>query len=91
MLTVKEVSERLGLSPALVYREIREGRLVAHCFGQRALRVSEENLGRYIEKSRVDGGSSAPDRHSSEVGARESDRESEFVHLRVSRPLSRRR
>lgn len=54
MLTVKQVSQRLGISLALVYREIRAGRLPAHCFGKRAYRVSEEQIATYLAMSQAD-------------------------------------
>lgn len=46
--TIKQVSERLGISQSLVYREIRDGRLKCHCFGRRTYRVGEEDLSEYL-------------------------------------------
>ena len=51
MLTVRQVSLRLGISLALVYREIRTGRLKVHCFGKRAYRISEEQIAAYLAMS----------------------------------------
>lgn len=50
MLTIQQVSERLGISRSLVYAEIHAGHLVAHRFGKRTYRVSEVNLANYIEQ-----------------------------------------
>lgn len=51
MYTIKEVAELLGVSLGVVYRDVHTGRLVAHRFGRRTYRVSEENLQRYLERS----------------------------------------
>lgn len=52
MLTVKEVAERLSISRSLAYRMIRSGEIpsyrIANC-----RRVSEEELQRYLEQSRM--------------------------------------
>lgn len=47
--TIKQVSERLGISQSLVYREIRDGRLKCHCFGRRTYRISDEELAAYMD------------------------------------------
>lgn len=51
MLTVKEVAERLSISRSLAYRMIRTGEIpsyrIANC-----RRVSEEELKKYLDRSR---------------------------------------
>ncbi len=50
-LTPKQVSEELGISLSLVYREIRAGNLRCHRFGKRTYRISEEHLATYLAES----------------------------------------
>src|SRR5258706_11405023 len=50
MLSIRDVSNRLGISRSLVYAEIHAGNLLAHRFGKRTYRVSEEDLSAYIEQ-----------------------------------------
>ena len=60
VLTAKEASKRLGISVALVYREIQSGRLECFRFGKRTYRISEEQLEDYLmacsKSDDVDGG-----------------------------------
>lgn len=42
--TVQETADRLGLSTKTVYTYIHEGRLKAHLFGTRLLRISIDDL-----------------------------------------------
>lgn len=87
MLSVKEVSKRLGLSRTLVYREIRQGRLVHHCFGQRAIRVSVDDLDAYIKSRRDDSPKYFPESKPREKRLASS----QFRHLNVNRIISRRK
>ena len=51
MLTVRDVSNRLGMSVSFVYQELRSGKLEHYQFGKTygAIRVSEEQLASYLE------------------------------------------
>ena len=51
MLTVKDVSNRLGMSISFVYHELSSGRLEHYQIGQAkgAIRVSEEQFANYLE------------------------------------------
>lgn len=51
MLTVREVAERLKLSPGAVYKAVDRGELECHRFGA-AIRISEEQLARYLDQTR---------------------------------------
>lgn len=51
MYTIQEVSQKLGISRSLCYREIRSGNLRAHRFARRAYRVRPEDLADYIDRS----------------------------------------
>lgn len=51
LLTVAEVAARLGLCTKTVRRRIADGGLPVHRLG-RSLRVSEADLGAYLERSR---------------------------------------
>jgi excisionase family DNA binding protein len=89
MLTVKDVARRLGVSPGLVYGEIRCGRLRCHRFGKRAYRVSEADVQQYIAACRQ--------RDCDSVGTSQDTRpktacadHTGFRHIDVSRLLSRR-
>ncbi len=55
MMTVKQVSEKLAVSAACVYRLIDSGRLLAHRIGvgRGTIRVSEEALETYLAASEV--------------------------------------
>jgi excisionase family DNA binding protein len=87
MLTVKEVSKRLKISLALVYREVRAGRLAAHCFGRRTYRIAEADLTEYLDQSR---------RRPDEVASTSCDSGADsakptlraFRHIKVNRLLS---
>jgi excisionase family DNA binding protein len=50
MLTVEDVAARLSISKGLVYKAIREGKIVANRFGA-ALRISEDNLRQYLDST----------------------------------------
>lgn len=86
MLTIKEVSHRIGISIALVYREIHAGRLRAHCFGKRAYRVSEDDLTAYFADAKVT--ADPPVRERQVPKQRDITR---FKHLDVNQLLSERR
>ncbi len=89
MLTVKEVSKELGVSLALVYREIQAGRLHVHRFGKRTYRISRSDLEAYVDGSKqpfVEG----PKNAISEETVTKSSSKSEFKHIDVSRLLSER-
>jgi len=51
MLTVREVAERLRVSPATVYRWVRRGKLEALRIGG-TTRIEEEALSEFIEKAK---------------------------------------
>ncbi len=50
-LTVKDVAQRLQLSPKSVRRLIDEGMLRIHRFG-RAIRIAEEDLNQFLKLTR---------------------------------------
>lgn len=50
MLTCSEVAEQLRVSTQFVRDEIAAGRLHAHRFGARAIRVAKVELAAYIER-----------------------------------------
>lgn len=52
LLTVKQVQQQLNVSRALVYRLIERGELASHRIGK-SIRVSEEDLEAYLQKSKV--------------------------------------
>lgn len=52
LLTVSEVSQRLQLSPQQIYRML-ERREIPHTRIRRSLRVSEEQLARFITSQEV--------------------------------------
>jgi excisionase family DNA binding protein len=85
MLTPKEVSQRLKISLALVYREIRAGRLRAHCFGRRTYRIAEADLQEYLEETRREPGKGEPDDFLAESAIPASQA---FRHISVNRLLS---
>lgn len=51
MLTVRDVSNRLGMSISFIYQELRSGKLEHYQLGKAygAIRVSEEQLSSYLE------------------------------------------
>lgn len=55
LMTVRQVSERLNVSPATVYALVSEGRISAHRFGLRrgTIRISEDSLQQYEEAAKV--------------------------------------
>ena len=53
MLKVQEVANRLSVSAQTVYRLIDNGELPAIRVGRHRLRVEEQSLERFIEKSRT--------------------------------------
>lgn len=54
LLTVQEVADRLQLSSSAVYRLVESGRLACHRLGsgRGVIRVSEEDLRRYLDGCR---------------------------------------
>jgi len=54
MLTVREVAERLRVSPATVYRWVRRGKLEALQMDG-TIRVEEEALNEFIKKAKERG------------------------------------
>ncbi len=50
-LTVKQVADRLCISPSQIYALCNTGKLPCHRFGA-AIRVSEEQLAHFIEASK---------------------------------------
>ena len=58
MLRVKDVAARLGCSLSTAYQLIESGRLPSHQIGMRkGIRVSEDDLGAYLDKCRAAKGS----------------------------------
>ena len=51
-LTVKQVADRLCISPSQIYVLCHTGELSCHRFGK-AIRVSEEQLAHFIEASKI--------------------------------------
>lgn len=86
MMTIKQTSERLGVSLATVYREVRRGRLHCHRFGKRAYRVSEQQLQEYLALCHYEGSVEA---WSPPVPVITGSRQN-FQHVDVSRLLSAR-
>ena len=54
MLSVKEVAEQLGMSPACVYQLVASGLLPSHRFGLKSgrIRVCESDLATYRDANR---------------------------------------
>ncbi len=54
MLTVKQVAEKLNITPQSVYQLIQTGKLPVHRFGngRGTIRISQEDLDRFIESCR---------------------------------------
>ena len=84
-LKPSEVSDQLRVSLSLVYKEIRLGNLVAHRFGRRAYRISEEDLRRYAAERSSDTSGRTEARPKLKKTA-----PSKFKHLDVSQLLSSR-
>lgn len=72
LLTVKDVSERLGISRGSVYELVKQGRLGAHRVGsgRGTIRVSESDLRAYLEECRVGGDPVTPERRRASAGRR---------------------
>jgi len=90
MYTVKEVSKRLSISLALVYREIHAGNLPARRFGKRTYRVSEADLDQYLCKSRAQPTQPVRTPRSVSTVARPATLNGKFKHIDVSRWLDSR-
>ena len=56
LMTVKQASNLLNISPATIYALVAEGRIRAHRFGLKrgTIRISEEALRLYQEEARVE-------------------------------------
>ena len=57
MLRVKQVAEKLGISPALVYELVAKGLLSCYRIGigRGAIRFKDEDVQAYLETCRVEG------------------------------------
>lgn len=55
MLTVKQVAERLSVSPSKVYRLIETGQLAHHRIGG-SIRMTEEQVATFLEATRREPG-----------------------------------
>jgi excisionase family DNA binding protein len=57
MLRVRQVSEMLGVSPALVYELVSQGRIDCYRIGtgRGAIRFKEEDVQAYLKTCRVEG------------------------------------
>jgi excisionase family DNA binding protein len=84
MRTVEQVALILQISLSLVYREIHTGRLVAHRFGERCYRISEEDLAKYVSERAL---RDKPRIERPELGAHRPVRFGQLRHLHISRPL----
>ena len=62
MLTVSQVAERLNVSQSIVYSLVDKGLIVCHRIGlgRGAIRISEEDLARYLKSCRDANSSSGP-------------------------------
>lgn len=62
MLTVSEVAKRLGVSAALVYQLVAQGRLACYRIGLRrgAIRFAEADVEAYLASCRVEGAEPMP-------------------------------
>jgi len=84
--TVKQAAAEYGISQSLLYREMREGRLQSYRFGKRAYRIASDDLADYAKSRRC--------KPPSEVVTPETKPEvqpSQFKHIDVTQPLSRRK
>ena len=56
LMTVKQASRLLSISPATVYALVAEGKLKAHRFGLKrgTIRISEEALREYQDEAKVE-------------------------------------
>jgi len=61
VLTVKQVAERLNLSVSKIYEMVEIGELPHHRFGG-AIRVSEEQIGEYMDRTKRERRSATPPR-----------------------------
>ena len=54
MFTVKQVAERLNITPQSVYQLIQSGKLPVHRFGKGrgTIRISQEDLDQFVEACR---------------------------------------
>ena len=64
MLRVKQVAERLNLSESKIYELLERGELPHHRFGG-AIRVSEEQIAEYLERTKRERQEPEPRSHSS--------------------------
>lgn len=62
MLTVKEVAQRLRVSPSTVYNLVEGGRIAYHRIGKGrgSIRFSEEQVEAFLQASRVEAGTLRP-------------------------------
>jgi excisionase family DNA binding protein len=62
MYTVREVAARLKLSSSAVYNAVKSGELPHYRFGggRGTIRVSEEQLGQFLERTKVEARLSTP-------------------------------
>ncbi len=62
MLSVKDVAERLNVSSSIIYGLVDAGQIVCHRIGigRGAIRISEEDLARYLKSCRDADSSSRP-------------------------------
>ncbi len=51
-LSVKQVSERIGVSTRTIFRRIEAGEIPIVRLGTRIIRINESDLDEYIEKNR---------------------------------------
>jgi len=59
-LTVRQVAEQLQVSPSMVYQLCAQGKILHHRFGlgRGTIRISPEQLHRYLEETEGTGGES---------------------------------
>jgi excisionase family DNA binding protein len=67
MLSVSEVAKRLGVSTALVYQLVAQGRLACYRIGLRrgAIRFSESDVEAYLDSCRIESAERMPQSRSS--------------------------
>lgn len=52
LLKIREVAERLNVSPRTVYRMIADGKIGHYIWGKQQFRISEEQLEEFLTRSK---------------------------------------
>lgn len=53
MLTVTQVAQQLSVSKMSIYRWVKGGKLTAYKLGKQAIRISEEDLDKFINRRKI--------------------------------------